>query len=47
MLAGFGEYWHTSPPVNELVAAWMGSQSGTAPPAEGTPDLLDIIPRRE
>lgn len=45
MLEGFAEYWREAPPVNELVAAWLGAQSSSSAPKEDIGELLSMMPR--
>ena len=48
MLEGFAEYWREAPPVNELVAAYLGAQSkDSASPKEDIGELLSMMPRSD
>lgn len=47
MLRGFAEYWEESPPVNELVAAWLEVRGkGSGGESAGDPgELLQMFPK--
>lgn len=45
MLEGFAEYWKEAPPVNELVAAWLGAQGKDSTPKADIGELLSMMPK--
>lgn len=46
MLAGFAEYWTDAPPVNELVAAYLGVKgTGSEEAASDPAELFQMMPK--